>query len=173
MSKNNMSEGAPVHSKPVHTSKVAAVLIILCFLGIMPILVWTTLPESSPYVSVRTGSDMVQTAAASAGMEVCSSDPVSVKISGVTSAMLYLLSSRCSSPDQNDRVEVLALGFSDTDAMRAAISEAQMVTRSWQTLNTAAFMSGETLFVIKGSSRSEAVSEIGTSLIGQGAVRIL
>ncbi|MCA9704076.1 MAG: hypothetical protein KC400_09600, partial [Methanolinea sp.] len=78
-----------------------------------------------------------------------------------------------SSPDQNDRVEVLALGFSDTDAMRAAISEAQMATRSWQTLNTAAFMSGETLYVIKGSSRSEAVSEIGTSLIGQGAVRIL
>lgn len=173
MNRNNMSEGALVHSKPVYTSKVAAVLIILCFLGIMPILVWTTLPESSPYVSVRTSSDMVQTAAASAGLEVCSSDPVSVKISGVSSAVLYLLASRCSSPDPEDRVEVLALGFSDTDAMRAAISEAQMTSRSWQTLNTAAFMSGDNLFVIKGSSHSEAVSGISTSLIGQGAVRIL
>jgi len=173
MSSKNKQDNPQGSSKPEYTSKVASILIILCFVGIMPLLVWTSLPESSPYISVTTSSDMVQTAAASAGMEVCSSNPVSVEISGVSSAILYLLSSNCGSSDPRYIVEVLVLGFSDTGAEQAAIAEAQMTYKNWQTINTAAFMSGYNLIVIRGASRNEAVSEISTSLIEQGAVRIL
>ena len=172
-----MSKNKPVpsqgHHEPKSINKVAAVLIILCFLGIMPLLVWTSLPESSPYISVTTSSDMVQTAVNSAGMQICSTNPVAVKIPGVSSSMLYVLYPSCDSPDPDAFVEILVLGFSSADAEMAAIAEAQMTYQNWQTVNVAAFMSGYNLIVVRGAPHNEAVSKISASLIEQGAVRIL
>lgn len=173
MSRKNKPDTHQGRNEPKSINKVAAVLIILCFLGIMPLLVWTTLPESSPYVSVTTSSDMVQTAALSTGMQICSSYPVAVEIPGVSSATLYILYPSCDSPDPDAFVQILVLGFSSSDAEMAAIAEAQMTYQNWQTLNAAAFMSGYNLIVVRGAPHNEDVSQISASFIEQGAVRIL
>jgi hypothetical protein len=173
MSKKTKYESSQVPAKHGSSGKALTVIIILCFLGIMPVLLWVTLPESSPYTSVTSSSSMVQVAADAAGMEICSSNGIPVNVPGATSAVLYRLSPSCSSPDPATTVQVLVVGFSSTEAENAAILQAQITYQNWKTTNTVAFYSGYNVIVIQGAPGNQAVQQISTSLTEQGAVRII
>src|SRR5690606_33200393 len=71
--------------------KGLTLIIILCFLGIMPLLILISLPETSTYAVVTTSSAMIQSAAAEAGLEICSQEAKSVAVQGAQSAILYQL----------------------------------------------------------------------------------
>jgi hypothetical protein len=169
MSKKSKPEHHQEPAKSGSTSKAAAIIVILCFLGIMPVLLWLSIPEESPYTSVTTTSPMVQVAAASAGLEVCSSQGLSVKIPGATSAVLYTLAPACNPPTPNAIVQVLVVGFSSTQAQSAAIYNAQMMYKSTSGITTEAFVSGLNVFLVQGSSGNPAVQQVGDSLTAQGA----
>jgi hypothetical protein len=139
----------------------------------MPLLVWVTIPEESTYTSVTTSSPMVQRAAADAGLQICSSNAITVQVPGATNAVLYGLSPSCDSPDPASGVQILVVGFSSTDAQNAAIYQAQVTYQNWRTTNTAAFTSGYNVIVVQGAPGNQDVDEISASLIEQGAVRIL
>ena len=153
--------------------KGLTIIVLLCFLGIMPVLIWVSLPETSTYTSVTTSSPMVQTAAATAGLQICSQNAISVDVPGAQSAILYQLSPDCTETSPSSAVQILVVGFSSTDAQNAAIAEAQATHQNWQTTNTAAFTSGYTVIVVQGAPGNQAVQQISASLIEQGAVRIL
>jgi hypothetical protein len=173
MNRKNKPESHQNHTKPESSNKALSVIIILAFLGILPILVWVTIPEASPYTSVTTSSPTVQRAAADAGLQICSSNGIRVSVAGATNAVLYGLSPDCASPDSASGVQILVVGFSSTDAQNAAIYEAQVTYQNWRTTNTAAFTSGYNVLVVQGAPGNEYVEEISASLIEQGAVRIL
>jgi hypothetical protein len=153
--------------------KGLTLIVLLCFLGIMPVLIWVSLPETSTYTSVTTSSAMVQSAAAAAGLQICSESAITVAVPGAQSAILYQLSPDCSATSSSTTVKILVVGFSSTEAENAAIAEAQVTYQNWQTTNTAAFMDGYNVIVVQGAPGNEAVSMISTSLIEQGAVRII
>lgn len=153
--------------------KGLTIIVLLCFLGIMPVLIWVSLPETSTYTSVTTSSPMIQTAAAAAGLQICSQNAITVDIPGAQSAILYQLSPDCTRTNPSSTVQILVVGFSSTDAQNAAIAEAQATHQNWQTTNTAAFMSGYNVIVVQGAPGNQAVQQVSTSLIEQGAVRIL
>ncbi len=173
MSKKNKQKPPQQQQKQGSTSKVAAVIIILGFLGVMPILVWATLPESSPYTSVTTSSAMVQTAAYEAGLEICSSNAITVNVPGATSAVLSDLSQNCGSSIAESAVQVLVVGFSSTDAMDAAISSAMQTYSDKGGTNLQAFTSGYNVILLKGSPTNHAVQQMADSFTDQGATQIL
>jgi hypothetical protein len=177
MSKPISKKHGEVHADQSGTSekshKGLTLIVLLCFLGIMPVLIWVSLPETSTYTSVTTSSPMVQTAAAAAGLQICSQNAITVDIPGAQSAILYQLSPDCSTTSASTTVQILVVGFTSTDAQNAAIAEAQATNENWQATNTAAFMSGYNVIVVQGAPGNEAVQQISASLIEQGAVRIL
>jgi len=153
--------------------KGLTLIVLLCFLGIMPILIWVSLPETSTYTTVTMSSAIVQSVAASAGMQICSQNAITVAVPGAQSAVLYQLSPDCSTISPSTTIQILVVGFTSTDDQNAAIVEAQMTYQNWQTTNTAAFTSGYNIIVVQGAPGNQAVQEIDTSLIEQGAVRII
>ena len=173
MSKKKKSESHQGQAKPQSSNKAITVIILLAFLGIMPILVWVSLPEESPYTSATSASDMVLTAADAAGMQICSSNAITVKVPGATSAVLYQLSPDCIRSSSATTVQILVVGFSSTEAQMSAIATAENTYQNWPTTNTAAFMSGYNVLVVQGAPGNTAVEEISASLIDQGAVRII
>ena len=116
---------------------------------------------------------LVQSAAASAGLQICAQNAVNVVVPGAQSAVLYQLSPNCSIQMPSTTVQVLVIGFSSSDAQNAAIAEAQVTHKNWQATNTAAFTSGYNVIVVQGAPGNQAVQDISTSLIDQGAVRII
>ncbi len=154
-------------------SKGAAVIVILGFIGIMPLLVWGTLPESSPYTSVTTSSAMVQTAAYEAGLEICSSNIVTVNAPGATSAVLSDLSRNCGPSGSQPTAQVLTVGFSSTEAMNSAISSAMQTYNNKGGTNLQAFTSGYNVILLKGSPTDPAVQKMASSFIDQDATQIL
>jgi hypothetical protein len=175
-SRNAMSKKKDTHNaEGSHDSsgKALTVIIILCFLGILPVLVWVSLPESAPYESVTTGSQMVQLAAHDAGLEICGQTPVAVDVPGATSAVLYSLSPSCSGQSSATTVQILVLGFSSTEALNAAIYQAQIAAKDLKPVNIEGFYSGYNAILVHGPAGSQDVAEISASLISQGAVRIL
>jgi len=173
MSKKNKPESHQESKKSESSNKAVTAIIILCFLGIMPVLIWASLPETSTYTSVTTASPMVQTAAAAAGLQICSSDNYPVNIPGGQSAVLYKLSPECNAFTSATTVQILVVGFTSTEAQNAAMYEAQVTYQNWRTTNTAVFTSGYNVFVVQGAPGNQDVEEIGASLIEQGAVRII
>jgi len=153
-------------------NKGLTVIILLCFLGIMPILIWVSLPETSMYNSVTTSSAIVQSSAATAGLQICSQYSVSVEVPGSQNAILYQLSPDCSMATESNTVKIFVIGFDSTEAQMASIAEAQVTYGNWQTTNTAAFMSGTNVVVLYGAPGNEVVEQISASLIKQGAARI-
>jgi hypothetical protein len=153
--------------------KGLTLIVLFCFLGIMPVLIWVSLPETSTYTSVTTSSVLVQTAAAAAGLQICSQNSMTVAVPGAQSAILYQLSPDCSATSPSTTVQILVVGFTSTDAQKAAIEEAQVTYQNWQTTNTAAFMDGYNVIVVQGAPGNQAVQQISTSFIDQGAVRII
>ncbi len=154
-------------------SKGLMVIIILCFLGIMPLLIWISLPETSTYAVVTTSSAMIQSAATDAGLQICSQEAMGVEVQGAETAILYQLAPDCSRATDENRVTILVVGFNSTEAQMAAITEAQGTYSAWQTTNTAAFMSGTSTIVVHAAPGNQAVGQISSSLIGQSAARIL
>ena len=150
-----------------------AILVLLCFLGIMPVLVWVSLPETSTYTSVTTSNPMVQTAAAAAGLQICSQNAITVDVPGAQNAVLYQLSPDCTETSPSTTVQILVVGFSSTEAQNSAIATAQATHQNWQATNTEAFTSGYNVIVVQGAPGNEAVQQIGDSLIEQGAVRVI
>lgn len=148
-------------------------IVLFCFLGLLPILIWVSLPETSTYTSVTTSSAMVQTAAAAAGLQICSQDAITVDVPGAQNAVLYKLSPDCANPSSSTTVQILTVGFASTDAQNVAIEEAQATNQNWQTTNTEAFTSGYNVIVVQGAPANQAVQQISASLIEQGAVRIV
>ncbi len=116
---------------------------------------------------------MVQTAAAAAGLQICSQDAITVDVPGAQNAVLYTLSPDCANPSSSTTVQILTVGFASTDAQNAAIEEAQVTHQNWQTTNTEAYTSGYNVIVVQGAPANQAVQQIGASLIEQGAVRIV
>jgi hypothetical protein len=139
----------------------------------MPILLWVSLPETSTYTSVTTASPMVQTAAASAGLQVCSSDGVPVKVPGAQSAVLSKLSPDCNAPTPATTVQILVVGFTSTEAQNAAIATALDTYKTMQLPNIEVFTSGYNVFVVQGAPTNQDVQQIGASLIEQGAVQVI
>jgi len=173
MSKKNKPESHQGSKKSESSNKAIAVIILLGFLGIMPILLWVSLPETSTYTSVTTASPMVQTAATSAGLLVCSSDGVPVKVPGAQSAVLSKLSPDCNAPTPATTIQVLVVGFTSTEAQNAAIATALDTYKNVQPMNIEVFTSGYNVFVVQGAPTNEAVQQIGASLIEQGAVQVI
>jgi len=173
MSKKKKEDSHKGQAKQESSNKGIAVLIILCFLGILPVLVWVSLPESAPYESVTTGSQMVQVAAHEAGLEICKQTPLTVKVPGATSGVLYTLSPSCDNLNPATSVQVLVVGFASEEATNAAIYQAQVAVKNGIPVNTAGFYSGYNVIIVQGSATNTAdVEEISASLIEQGAVRI-
>ena len=153
--------------------KGLAIIVLLCLLGIMPILIWVSIPETSPYTTVTTSNAMVQTAAAATGLQICAQNAVDVNVPGAQSAVLYQLSPACGIQTTSKTLQVLVVGFSSSDAQNNAIAEAQVTHKNWQATNTAAFTSGYNVIVVQGAPGNQAVQDISTALIDQGAVRII
>jgi hypothetical protein len=153
--------------------KGLTVVVLLCFLGVMPLLIWISLPETSTYTSITTPSLIIQSVAADAGLQICSQDSMSVEVTGAQRAILYQLAPDCSRATDEDMVKILVVGFNSTEAQMAAIAEAQGTYGTWQTTNTAAFMSGTDTIVVHAAPDNEVIEQISSSLIGQGAARIL
>lgn len=173
MSKKTNPESHQKSKKSESSNKSVAIIIILCFLGAMPILIWATLPESSPYTTVTTTSAMVDIAAYNAGLETCSSNPITVNVAGATSAVLHTLSPTCGSRNAASDVQVLVVGFSDTNAQMAALADAQATHSNWKLQNTEAYITGSTVLVVQGAPGNTEVQDIGASFIEQGAVQVI
>jgi hypothetical protein len=171
--KKNKPESQRATAKPESSGKALTVIIILCFLGILPVLVWVSLPEASPYTSVTSSSAMIQTAAVAAGLQICSQTAVTVKVPGATSAVLYQMSPSCSSPAPQTTVQSMVVGFSSTDAQNAAISMALQTYTSSQGMNLEVFTSGYNVILVQGSPTNPAVRQFGDSLRAQGATQIV
>ncbi len=163
----------PKTEKPASNSKALTILLLLCFLGIMPILIWMSIPDTGTYTSVTAASPLVETAAAAAGLQICSSENYPVNVPGGQSAVLYQLSPNCMVQSAGTTVQVLIVGFTSTEAQLAAIATAQDTHRNWQTTNTEAYTSGSNVIVVQGAPDNQAVQQIGASLLEQGAVRII
>ena len=173
MSKKKKSESNKGSKKSESSNKGFAVIVILGLLGIMPLLVWATLPETSTYTSVTTASPMIVTAAESAGLKLCSSNGVPVKIPGAQSAILSQLSPDCNAPAPSTTIQVLTVGFTSTEAQNAAIATAQGTYKNSMPANIAVFTSGYNIYVVKGAPTNQAVQQVGASFIEQGAVQVI
>jgi hypothetical protein len=170
MSKKGKHEPHQEKPKQGSSGKALTVIIILCFLGILPVLVWVSLPESSPYESVTSGSVLVQVAADAAGLEICSQQGVPVNAPGATSAVLYTLSPTCT--PSSTVVQVLVVGFSSTDALNAALYQALQTYSSSQASNLQVFIDGYNVILVQGSPGNTAAVQVGNSLAAQGATPV-
>jgi len=159
--------------KPESSNKGAAIIIILCFLGIMPILIWATIPDSGSQTAASTTSPMVESAAAAAGLQICSSENYPVNVPGGQSAILYQLSPHCNTPTTATTIKVLVVGFTSAEAMNSALAVAQNTYQNWETLNTEVFTSGYSALVVQGAPGNEDVQQIGASFIEDGAAQVI
>ncbi len=154
-------------------SKGLMVIIILCFLGIMPLLIWISLPETSTYAVVTTSSAMIQSAAADTGLQICSQETMGVEVQGAETAILYQLAPDCSRATDENTIMIFVIGFDSTKTQMEAIGEAQETVGNWQMTNTTAFITGTNVIVMYGAPGNQVVEQISSSLIGQSAARIL
>mgnify|MGYP006886001797 FL=1 len=173
MSKKNKSESDQGSKKSESSNKAFTIIIILCFIGVMPILIWVSLPDSSSHTSVSTASPMVESAAAAAGLQICTQENYPVNVPGGQSAILYQLSPDCGALPSSTTVKVLVVGFTSTEAMNAAIATARNTYQNWKTLNTEVYTSGDNVLVVQGAPGNEDVQQIGASFEGDGAVQVI
>jgi len=173
MSQKTNPESHQESKKSESSNKGVAIIIILCFLGVMPILIWASLPDTSSHTSASTASPLVESAAAAAGLQICSSENYPVNVPGGQSAILYQLSPACTTPTTATTVKVLVVGFSSSEAMNSALAIAQNTYQNWKTLNTEVFTSGYSVLVVQGAPGNEDVQQIGASFIEDGAVQVI
>jgi hypothetical protein len=173
MSKKTNPESHQEPKKSESSNKGVAIIIILCFLGIMPLLIWASIPDSSSQTAASTASPMVESAAADAGLQICSTENYPVNVPGGQSAILYQLSPNCNAATTETTVKVLVIGFTSAEAMNSALEIAQNTYQNWKTLNTEVFTSGNSVLVVQGANGNEDVQEIGASFIEDGAVQVI
>ncbi len=173
MSKKTTPEQHQESKKSESSSKGIALVIIFCFLGLMPILIWTTLPDSSSQTAASIVSPMVESAVAAAGLQICSSENYPVNVPGGESAILYQISPNCAVSTTATTVKVLVVGFSNGEAMYSALAIAQNTYQNWKTLNTEVFTSGNSILVVQGAPGNDDVQQIGASFVQDGAVQVI
>ena len=91
MSKKTNPESHQESKKSESSNKGVAIIIIFCFLGLMPILYPGQSPVSSSHTAASMVSPMVESAVAAAGLQICSSENYPVDVPGGESAILYQL----------------------------------------------------------------------------------
>jgi len=173
MSKKHHGEknGGEKHAeKSPSVNKVVVVIIIFCFIGIMPILTLWSIPPYNPPAATSPPPASVVNAAAAAGMKVCSTGPVTYKAPGLETASLYQLSTDCGKVTQGNSVAVLVADFSSVNAMNSAIQVAMAQLANYEAVNFMAFTDGTQVIIVKGSPGNTYVQKIGASLQEQGAV---
>jgi hypothetical protein len=147
-------------------------IVVFCFLGIMPVLVWSTLPPTSSYVTEENATSLVATAAATSGLQICSSNGILLNIQGAENAQVFALSPDCKTANSGNTISVYAIGFSSSAAQANAIAKAQDTFKNWQVTNTEAFTSETSVIIVTGPPGNPGVSAIGKSLQAQGAQSI-
>jgi hypothetical protein len=154
------------------TGGIGLLIIVFCFLGIMPLLVWWSIPPTSTYATVTDASSYVATAAADAGLQICTQNTVILNYPGVQNAAKYNLSPDCKAANSANTVQMIVVGFSSSDAQANAIYTAQETFKNWQVTNTEAFTAETNVIVVTGPPGDTEVQQIGNSLIAQGAQQI-
>jgi hypothetical protein len=148
---------------------IGLIIIIFCFLGIMPLLIWWSIPPTSTYSTVTDASSYVATAAADTGLQICTQNNVILDYPGVQNAAKYNLSPDCKTANSANTVQMYVIGFSSSQAQANAIYTAQDTNKNWQLTNTEAFTAATNVIVVTGPPGDPAVQEIGDSLEAQGA----
>ena len=173
MSKKHHGEQHPPEKheeKSPSVNKVVAIIIIFCFIGIMPILTLWSIPPVNPITPTAPPPASVVNAAGAAGMKVCTTGPVTYKNAGIETASLYQLSTDCGKVTQSNSVAVLVVEFSSVTAMNGAISIALSQLSSYEAVNFIAYTDGTQVIIVKGSPGNTYVQKVGASLEEQGAV---
>jgi len=151
---------------------IGLIIIIFCFLGIMPLLVWWSIPPTSTYSTVTDASSYVATAAADTGLQICTQNNVILDYPGVQNAAKYNLSPDCETANAANTVQMYVIGFSSSEAQANAIYTVQDTNKNWQLTNTEAYTEATNVIVVTGPPGDPAVQEIGDSLEAQGAQQI-
>ncbi len=173
MSKKHHSEknAGEVHAeKSPSVNKVVAIIIIFCFIGIIPLLTLWSMPPVHPITPTAPPPASVVNAAAAAGMKVCSTGPVTYKSLGIETASLYQLSTDCGKVTQSNSVVVLLVEFSSVSAMNSAVNIALGQLSNYEAVNFIAYTDGTQVIIVKGSPGNTYVQTVGASLQEQGAV---
>jgi hypothetical protein len=174
MTKQFAGEHKSTHAEQPSSSSGSAggiglLIIVFCFLGIMPLLVWWSIPPTSTYSTVTDASSYVAEAAADAGLQICTQNNVILNYPGVQNAAKYNLSPDCKTANAANTVQMIVVGFSSSDAQLNAIYTAQETFKNWEVTNTEAFTAETNVIVVTGPPGNTEVQEIGTSLVAQGA----
>jgi hypothetical protein len=148
---------------------IGLIIIVFCFLGIMPLLIWWSIPPTSTYSTVTDASSYVATAAADTGLQICTQNNVILDYPGVQNAAKYNLSPDCKTANSANTVQMYVIGFSSSQAQANAIYTAKDTNKNWQLTNTEAFTAATNVIVVTGPPGDPAVQEIGDSLEAQGA----
>jgi hypothetical protein len=151
---------------------IGLIIIIFCFLGIIPLLVWWSIPPTSTYSTVTDASSYVATAAADTGLQICTQNNVILDYPGVQNAAKYNLSPDCETANAANTVQMYVIGFSSSEAQANAIYTVQDTNKNWQLTNTEAYTEATNVIVVTGPPGDPAVQEIGDSLEAQGAQQI-
>jgi hypothetical protein len=170
MSKKQASEKHEEKSPSVN--KVVAIIIIFCFIGIMPIVTLWSVPPANPPVATSPPPASVVTAASAAGLSICTTSPVAYRAPGLETASIYQLSTSCGKVTKNNSVFVLVADFSSTNAMNSAIQIAMSQLSNYEAVNFIAFTDGTEVIIVEGVPGNTNVQEMGASLQEQGAVKI-
>jgi hypothetical protein len=151
---------------------IGLIIIIFCFLGIMPLLIWWSIPPTSTYSTVTDASSYVATAAADTGLQICTQNNVILNYPGVQNAAKYNLSPDCKTANAANTVQMIVVGFSSSEAQMNAIYTAQETFTNWQVTNTVVYTEATNVIVVTGPPGDPAVQEIGDSLEAQGAQQV-
>jgi hypothetical protein len=158
--------------KSPSVNKAVAIIIIFCFIGIIPILTLWSIPPANPPVATSPAPASVMSAASAAGLKICSTGPVTYKAPGLQTASIYQLSSDCGKVTKNNSVFVLVADFSSVNAMNSALRVAMGQLSSYRAVNFMAFTDGTEVIIVAGSPGNTYVQKVGASLQEQGAVEV-
>jgi hypothetical protein len=152
--------------------RIVIVIIILCFVGIMPVLVWLSIPPTSTYSTVNDASQYVATAAADTNLQICTQNVIVLDYPGVQNAAKYNLSPDCKTATSANTVVMGVIGFSSTDAQANALNPAMNSYKNWRETNTEVYTDATNVIIVTGPPGDTYVQAIGNSLSAQGANQV-
>jgi hypothetical protein len=161
--------------KPASSSgagRIVIVIIILCFVGIMPVLIWLSIPPTSTYSTVNDASQYVATAAADTDLQICTQNAVVLNYPGVQNAAKYNLSPDCNTATAANTVVMGVIGFSSTEAQANALNIAMNSYKNWRETNTEVYTDATSVIIVTGPPGNTNVQAIGNSLAAQGAEQV-
>jgi hypothetical protein len=159
-------------SSVARVGRIGLIIIVFCFLGIMPLLVWWSIPPTSTYATVQDASSYVATASADTGLQICTQNTIILDYTGAQNAAAYNLSPDCKTANNANTIRMFVIGFSSPQAQANAIYTAQDTFKNWQMTNTEVFTAETNVMIVTGPPTDPGVQKIGDSLIAQGAQQI-